>query len=110
MGLDLGFLDNRYTVSMAYYNRRTKDKLAYIPLPSHVGVSEYLSNNGEIQNQGFEFEVHASIINSGDFKWDVNLNGAFNKIKSLPCHIMDFCVIAKMQLKSIQVMEMKLCG
>lgn len=81
VGLDLGFLDNRYTLSMAYYNRRTKDKLAYIPLPSHVGVSQYLSNNGEIQNQGFEFEVHASIINSGDFKWDVNLNGAFNKNK-----------------------------
>ena len=27
-GLDLGFFNNRYTLNMTFYNRRTKDKLA----------------------------------------------------------------------------------
>ncbi len=52
-GFDIGFLNNKYILNFTYYNRRTQDKFAEITLPSHSGVSSFLSNNGEVQNQGY---------------------------------------------------------
>jgi len=86
VGVDLGFLENRYNLNLSYYNRHTTDKIASITLPSHSGTSSFLSNNGELQNQGVEFEIKADIIKNKDWNWTVNFNGAYNKNKiiSLP--------------------------
>ena len=85
-GLDMGFLKNRYNLSLTYYNRRTKDKFADITLPSHSGISTFRSNNGEVQNQGIEMEIGARVINNNIWKFNVNLNAAYNqnKILALP--------------------------
>ncbi len=86
VGLDLGFMENRYTLNTTFYNRRTKDKLASITLPSHSGLTSWTTNNGEIQNQGLEFDITARIIDTKDWKFSVNANLAWNKNKiiSLP--------------------------
>ena len=86
VGLDLGFLENRYGMNFTYYNRRTKDKFANITLPSHSGISSMTTNNGEIQNQGIEFDLNGRIIDTKDWKFNVNANVAWNKNKviSLP--------------------------
>lgn len=86
VGVDLGFLQNRYNFNISYYNRHTTDKIASITLPSHSGTSSFLSNNGELQNQGIELEFKADIIKTKDLLWTVNLNAAYNKNKiiSLP--------------------------
>lgn len=86
MGADVSFLDNKYNLNLTYYNRRTKDKLAYIEPASHSGISKYLTNNGEIQNQGLEIEASARLIDTKDLKWNLGFNIAYNKNKiiSLP--------------------------
>ena len=86
VGVDLGFLDNKYNFNISYYNRHTTDKIANITLPSHSGISSFLSNNGELQNQGIEFELKADILKTKDWNWTVSMNGAYNKNKiiSLP--------------------------
>lgn len=86
IGLDMGFFENKYNLNMTYYSRTTKDKIASITLPSHSGTSSYLSNNGEVRNRGFEFEFTGKIINTKDWNWTLQLNGAYNKNKiiSLP--------------------------
>ena len=86
VGLDLGFLENKYSMNLTYYNRRTKDKFANITMPSHSGISSWKTNNGEIQNQGIELDVNARIINTKDWKFNVSANLAYNKNKiiSLP--------------------------
>lgn len=86
VGLDMGFLDNRINASLAYYNRLTSDKLANITLPSTSGVSTVLSNNGKFQNSGFEFDLGFRIIDTKEWKWNLNWNGALNqnKIVALP--------------------------
>lgn len=86
VGIDMGFLENRINAALTYYNRHTKDKLARITYPSHSGTSSYLSNNGEIQNQGLEFEVNTKIIDKKDLKWNAAFNISYNKNKiiSLP--------------------------
>lgn len=85
-GLDLAFLNSKYTVGLTYYQRRTKDKLEVIALPSHSGLNTFLTNNGELQNQGLEVDINARIIATRDWNLSVNLNGAYNqnKIISLP--------------------------
>lgn len=80
-GLDISFWENRLNMNLTYYNRHTSDKMASITLPSHVGTTSYTSNNGEVENQGFEFEISARIVDTRDWKVNFALNGAYNKNK-----------------------------
>jgi TonB-linked SusC/RagA family outer membrane protein len=83
IGLDLSFLDNKINTNWTYYNRRTADKYASIPLPASSGVTSMISNNGEIQNQGLELELGFRIIDTKDWKWNLNITGAYNRNKIL---------------------------
>lgn len=91
VGVDLGFLNNKYMLNATFYNRRTKDKFADIVLPSHSGIEKFKTNNGEIQNQGIELDLTARIIDQKDWKFNVNANMAWNKNKiiSLPNNGLD---------------------
>ena len=91
VGADVSFLNNKYNMNVTYYNRRTKDKLAYINPASHSGISQFLTNNGEIQNQGVELELNARLIDNQDLKWNLGFNLAYNKNKiiSLPNNGLD---------------------
>ena len=80
-GLDMSFFENKFNANVTYYNRHTSDKIASITLPSHSGASSFLSNNGEVQNQGVEFELGWRAVNTRDWKVNVNLIGAYNKNK-----------------------------
>ncbi len=80
-GLDMSFWQNRLNVNLTYYNRHTSNKIADITIPSHTGSDKLLSNNGEIMNQGFEFEISARIVNTRDWKVNLALNGAYNRNK-----------------------------
>lgn len=86
VGVDLGFLNNKYMLNATFYNRRTMDKFASIFLPSHSGTDRMRTNNGEIQNQGLELDLTARVIDQKDWKFNVNANLAWNKNKiiSLP--------------------------
>lgn len=86
VGFDTSFFENKLNFNFTYYNRLTEDKLADLTLPSHSGISSYRTNNGSLRNTGVEIELGARIFNMKDFKWNVNLNAAYNinKIVSLP--------------------------
>lgn len=81
VGVDLGFLENKYMLNATFYNRRTKDKLAEITVPSHTGITTRKTNNGEIQNQGLELDLTGRVIDTKDWKFTVNANLAWNKNK-----------------------------
>ena len=85
-GLDMSFWQNRLNANLTYYNRHTSNKIANITIPTHTGSGTLLSNNGEIMNQGFEFELSARVVNNRDWKVNLALNGAYNinKILKLP--------------------------
>ena len=83
VGLDLSFLENRINTNFTFYDRKTADKYADIPLPGTAGVNTIRTNNGEIRNRGFEFDLGFKIINTNDWSWDVNVNGGINKNKIL---------------------------
>lgn len=86
-GLDIGFLNNRLSFILDYYNRSTKDLLTKQALPSYTGFTELMTNMGTLRNYGFEMEVRANILNNPKgLTWDVtaNLSSVANKITKLP--------------------------
>lgn len=83
VGADMGFLNNRINLSMAYYNRVTNDKIASVLLPTSSGVSSIRTNNGSMQNKGVELELSYKIIQNKNLTWQVGANGAWNKNKIL---------------------------
>lgn len=86
-GLDLGFLNNRLSFILDYYNRTTKDLLTKQALPGYTGFTDIMTNMGTLRNYGFEMEVRANIFNNPKgFTWDVtaNLSTVANKIVKLP--------------------------
>lgn len=76
---DIGLFDNRINLSFTYYNRKTQDKIAEINLPVSSGVATILTNNGSLRNQGLEFDAKFKIIEKKDFRWNLAVNGGFNK-------------------------------
>lgn len=84
IGLDIGLLKNRISLTADYYKKNTKDLLATVPLETSSGYSNTIMNIGEIQNSGVELGINASLFNK-KFKWDINANISRNrnKVKAL---------------------------
>ena len=79
VGADMGFFNNRLNASVAYYNRITDDKLAFVDLPTSSGISRVRTNNGSMRNRGVELDVNYKIIQNRDFTWQVSTNASWNK-------------------------------
>ena len=79
LGIDAAFFDNRITISVDYYNRNTKNRLASKPLPSESPFSSITFNNGVLRNRGIEVELGASIIQAKGFEWRTNFSFAHNR-------------------------------
>lgn len=79
IGADMGLFNNRLNASVAYYNRITDDKLAFVNLPTSSGVSSIRTNNGSMRNRGFEIDASYKIIQRKDLTWQVSANAAWNK-------------------------------
>ncbi|MFI5192671.1 MAG: SusC/RagA family TonB-linked outer membrane protein [Chitinophagales bacterium] len=86
-GLDIGFLHDRVTIMLDYFDRRTSNLLTQLTLPSYVGFSSITTNLGTLQNKGYEIAVNANILRlANGFTWDMGANISFvkNKILQLP--------------------------
>lgn len=87
VGLDLGFINNRFNLILDYYNRTTSDLLTSLELPGYTGFSSIRTNLGSLRNTGFEAEVKLNILsNPKAFSWDFSFNTSLvhNKIIKLP--------------------------
>ncbi len=71
IGIDFGFLNNRITGTIDYYNRVTNDLIFNQPVSLATGFSSVLSNIGSIRNKGYEITLSGDIIRKKDFKWNV---------------------------------------
>lgn len=78
VGLDLGFLQNRFNLGLTYYNRLTMDKYAALSLPRTTGFSSVTDNNGQYRNQGLEIDINATLLRLKDFQWTLGANLTYN--------------------------------
>lgn len=85
--IELGFLDNKIFTSIAYFKNRSSNQLVQYSLPSQTGFNSILENfQAEIENTGWEIEINANIIKSGNFRWQsaVNLTIPKNRLVAFP--------------------------
>jgi len=75
-GLEAGFLDNRLTINVEYYNRDSKNLLQNVPISTNTGFSSILTNFGAMNNKGLEIEVGGDLIRQKDILWHLSINAA----------------------------------
>jgi len=85
IGLDFGFLNNKITGTIEYYNSRTDNILYNVVLPVTSGVAgAFLTNVGEMENKGFELSLSTiNYTSRSGFTWSTDLNLFTNKNKLL---------------------------
>jgi TonB-linked SusC/RagA family outer membrane protein len=83
VGVDFGFLDNRFYVSADIYQRKTDDLLLAQRVPGDTGFLSYSANIGSIENKGLELALTTvNFRNDGTgFNWETNFNISFNRNK-----------------------------
>lgn len=84
-GIDLGFLEDRVTLTLEYFQRRVDDLLLDVPLAPSMGYSvNFKGNVGKMENSGFEMQA-AYHKRTGALTFDVsaNLGTIKNKVTDL---------------------------
>ena len=88
VALDFAFW-NRFSGTVEFYTRNSKDLLYYkqLPLSAQVGNAEgYNTNLGNIRNRGIEITLSAVAIQTPSFQWNIDFNVSTlkNEVTYLP--------------------------
>lgn len=78
LGVDVGFFRGRLSVSLDYFDKKTRDMLYPQAIPNYKGGGSIMRNIGSVGNSGFEFMVNTTPA-TGQFTWNVLMNGSFMK-------------------------------
>lgn len=83
IGFDMGFFNGRVNFIANYYYSITTDLLYNTTVSAMTGSTNYWTNllNGEVYNNGFDFQVDGNIIANKDMKWNVGFNVSMNRNK-----------------------------
>ncbi|MFD1142032.1 SusC/RagA family TonB-linked outer membrane protein [Larkinella insperata] len=82
IGVDVGLLNDRITLTADAYLKRTRDLLLNVTVPSTSGYASAIKNLGKVQNKGIELSVSSRNID-GAFRWNTDVNFALNRNKVL---------------------------
>jgi TonB-linked SusC/RagA family outer membrane protein len=79
VGVDLGLLENSFTLSANYFQNTTEDILLNIPLAPTLGFQGGTrANTGTVETSGFEFTAGYESQNPGEFNWSIQGNFSTN--------------------------------
>ena len=82
-GVDMGFMQNRFTVTVDVYKKKTHDLLQPIQIPNSTGFTTQLTNFGTVENKGLEISGIGSLVTTPRFNWGINANISFNRNRML---------------------------
>lgn len=75
VALELGLLNQRISISTAYYNNRSSNQLINYALPGTTGFTSIQANlDAVVENSGWEFELNGTIAQSESFNWKASFN------------------------------------
>lgn len=78
-GFESRFLNNRLSLDVDFYDRKTHDILTTITLPGASGNTNYFTNLGSIDNKGIEISAGWRDKLGKNFSYSVNGNFSVNK-------------------------------
>ena len=73
-GIDLGLLNNRFSLGVDYYTSDIDDMLINQSISEVNGAPSFLQNRGNITSSGWEFLLNANIVQTQDFNWSISAN------------------------------------
>ncbi|MNQ61570.1 TonB dependent receptor [compost metagenome] len=79
LGLDMGFFNDRLSVTIDAYKKRTTDALLNVPVGGWWGFGTQRVNSGVIDNKGIELGISTVNYRTDKFTWNTSLNLAYNK-------------------------------
>jgi TonB-linked SusC/RagA family outer membrane protein len=79
-GIDLGFLNNRFTLEVSNYNKKVTDFIDVFNLSPGTGVTAFAAYNvGDFTNKGWEIAAGGTIVQKKNVKWNSNISWWTNK-------------------------------
>ncbi len=79
-GLDFGLVSDRITGTLDFYDKTSKDLLAYVSYPDLASPqNQGWANIGSFNTKGIELGLNFGIVRSENFNWDVSYNASYNK-------------------------------
>ncbi|MGN7809119.1 SusC/RagA family TonB-linked outer membrane protein [Flavobacterium sp. 22076] len=86
IGVDFGFLRDRITGSINYFDKKSSDLLADVLVPDGANLRNQGYNNiGNLRTKGLEFSLQSDIIKKDNLTWNVAVNATYldQKIENL---------------------------
>ena len=84
--LEGNFIDNRLGLRLNLFHSWTSGLLALRQLAWTSGLSQSWSNDGKLENAGFDISTRVKLLNTRDFHWEAGASAGHyvNKVTSLP--------------------------
>jgi TonB-linked SusC/RagA family outer membrane protein len=86
VGLELGFMKNRYNLDVTYYSQKNTDQILDVQQSAATGYTLYRTNTADFKNYGVEIDLNLTPlvkIGSGRLNFSFNATYNDNKITSL---------------------------
>lgn len=86
IGLDYGFLNNRISGSINYFDKKSSDLLADVLVPDGANLRNQGFNNiGNLRTKGVEFSIQSDIVKNDNLTWNLAFNTTYinQKISNL---------------------------
>lgn len=81
VGLDIGLVNNRVSLSVDWYNNQISNMLMSSTIPTTTGYNKQMQNVGKMRNRGWEIALNTVNIATRNFTWSTVLNLSFNRSK-----------------------------
>ncbi|MBW3130198.1 TonB-dependent receptor [Hymenobacter profundi] len=84
VGLDAELFNSQLTLTADYFDRRTRDMIALLPVPDYVGQAPAPANVGSLRNRGLELALnYRNEIGKLQYNVGVNFTKINNEVTSL---------------------------
>ena len=83
LGMELKLFNSRLNIDFAVYQKQTVDQIVSAQISDASGFINTLINSGRSRTNGAEVLLNIVPVKSSNFKWDISLNGSYNKTKVL---------------------------
>ncbi|MCH7412807.1 SusC/RagA family TonB-linked outer membrane protein [Belliella sp. R4-6] len=80
VGGNFGLFNNRLSIDAAYFFTRSTNQIFNVAVSNSSGYDLQTTNVGEMVNQGLELELSGTVLQAGQFTWDLGLN--FTRIRN----------------------------
>lgn len=83
IGLDMNLFNDRIGITADLYNNTTDNLLVQKTLPVITGIGSYWSNDGKLENKGYELGLNVKVVETKDFHFTLGASVAHNANKIL---------------------------